>query len=303
MLNMNEVRRIVVKVGSSTLTYDNGKPNIRRIERLVRTISDLQNRGFEMVLVSSGAVAVGTAKLGLAERPKELSVKQAAAAVGQCELMHIYDKMFLEYGINVAQILLTRENIVDDDQRTNIHNTFTALTKIGVVPIINENDTVATAELKHIENFGDNDTLSAVVARMCDADLLVIFSDIDGLYDSNPRTNPQAKLINHVGRIDAKIRRMAGGAGSAHGTGGMATKITAAELCMDAGIPMMVANGDKQGLLYDIVDGKEVGTLFHANANVYRRARRLGAPFLTNCRWFTAACRGRHALRDKLCRL
>ena len=244
MLNMNEVRRIVVKVGSSTLTYDNGKPNIRRIERLVRTISDLQNRGFEMVLVSSGAVAVGTAKLGLAERPKELSVKQAAAAVGQCELMHIYDKMFLEYGINVAQILLTRENIVDDDQRTNIHNTFTALTKIGVVPIINENDTVATAELKHIENFGDNDTLSAVVARMCDADLLVIFSDID------------------VGKIDAKIRRMAGGAGSAHGTGGMATKITAAELCMDAGIPMMVANGDKQGLLYDIVDGKEVGTLF-----------------------------------------
>ena len=239
MLNMNEVRRIVVKVGSSTLTYDNGKPNIRRIERLVRTISDLQNRGFEMVLVSSGA-----------------------AAVGQCELMHIYDKMFLEYGINVAQILLTRENIVDDDQRANIHNTFTALTKIGVVPIINENDTVATAELKHIENFGDNDTLSAVVARMCDADLLVIFSDIDGLYDSNPRTNPQAKLINHVGRIDAKIRRMAGGAGSAHGTGGMATKITAAELCMDAGIPMMVANGDKQGLLYDIVDGKEVGTLF-----------------------------------------
>ena len=147
MLNMNEVRRIVVKVGSSTLTYDNGKPNIRRIERLVRTISDLQNRGFEMVLVSSGAVAVGTAKLGLAERPKELSVKQAAAAVGQCELMHIYDKMFLEYGINVAQILLTRENIVDDDQRTNIHNTFTALTKIGVVPIINENDTVATCLL------------------------------------------------------------------------------------------------------------------------------------------------------------
>ena len=262
MLNMNEVRRIVVKIGSSTLTYDNGKPNIRRIERLVRTISDLQNRGFEMVLVSSGAVAVGTAKLGLAERPKELSVKQAAAAVGQCELMHIYDKMFLEYGINVAQILLTRENIVDDDQRANIHNTFTALTKIGVVPIVNENDTVAIEELSEIENFGDNDTLSAVVARVCHADLLVIFTDIEGLYDSNPRTNPQAKLINHVGRIDAKIRRMAGGAGSARGTGGMATKINAAELCMDAGIPMMVANGDKQGLLYDIVDGKEVGTLF-----------------------------------------
>ena len=207
MLNMKEVRRIVVKVGSSTLTYDNGKPNIRRIEQLVRTISDLQNRGFEMVLVSSGAVAVGTAKLGLKERPRELAVKQAAAAVGQCELMHIYDKMFLEYGINVAQILLTRENIVDTEQRQNIHNTFTELTKIGVVPIINENDSVATAELKHIENFGDNDTLSAVVARMCEADLLVIFSDIDGLYDSDPRKNPQAKLISHVPVITSKNGR------------------------------------------------------------------------------------------------
>ena len=247
MLNMKEVRRIVVKVGSSTLTYDNGKPNIRRIEQLVRTISDLQNRGFEMVLVSSGAVAVGTAKLGLKERPRELAVKQAAAAVGQCELMHIYDKMFLEYGINVAQILLTRENIVDTEQRQNIHNTFTELTKIGVVPIINENDSVATAELKHIENFGDNDTLSAVVARMCEAD---------------PRKNPQAKLISHVPVITSKVRKMAGGAGSSLGTGGMATKIGAAELCMDANIPMLVANGDKQGLLYDIVDGKPVGTLF-----------------------------------------
>ena len=262
MLNINEVRRIVVKVGTSTLTYDNGRLNIRRIERLVRTISDLQNRGFEMVLVSSGAVTVGAAKMGLAERPKELAMKQAAAAVGQCELMHMYDKMFLEYGINVAQILLTRENIIDDDQRENIHNTFPSLMRTGAAPIVNENDTVATAELKHIENFGDNDTLSAVVARMCDADLLVIFSDIDGLYDSDPRKNPQAKLIGHVTRIDAKIRRMAGGAGSAHGTGGMATKITAAELCMDAGIPMLVANGDKDGILYDIVDGKSVGTLF-----------------------------------------
>ena len=262
MLNINEIRRIVVKVGTSTLTYDNGKLNIRRIERLVRTISDLQNRGFEMVLVSSGAVTVGASKLGLTERPRELAVKQAAAAVGQCELMHIYDKMFLEYGINVAQILLTRENIIDDDQRQNIHNTFTALMHTGAVPIVNENDTVATAELKHIENFGDNDTLSAVVARMCEADLLIIFSDIDGLYDSDPRKNPQAKLIGHVPKIDAKIRRMAGGAGSSHGTGGMATKLTAAELCMDAGIPMLVANGSRAGVLYDIVDGKPVGTLF-----------------------------------------
>ena len=262
MLNMGEVRRIVVKVGTSTLTYSSGKLNIRRVERLVRTICDLQNQGFQMVLVSSAAVSVGASKLGLSARPTELAMKQAAAAVGQCELMHIYDKIFLEYGINVAQILLTRENIVNDGQRENIHNTFTALLKTGVVPIVNENDTVATAEIMHIENFGDNDTLSAVVARICEADLLVIFSDIDGLYDADPRENPQAKLIAHVENIDSKIRRMAGGAGSAQGTGGMATKLTAAELCMDAGIPMMVANGDKEGILYDIVDGKSVGTLF-----------------------------------------
>ena len=201
-------------------------------------------------------------KLSLHHRPEDTPTKQAAAAVGQCELMYTYDKAFAEYNHTVAQILLTAADVDHPDRFQNFHNTMRRLLDLKALPIINENDTVATAELKHIENFGDNDTLSAVVARMCDADLLVIFSDIDGLYDSNPRTNPQAKLINHVGRIDAKIRRMAGGAGSAHGTGGMATKITAAELCMDAGIPMMVANGDKQGLLYDIVDGKEVGTLF-----------------------------------------
>lgn len=262
MLHLSDIHRIVVKVGTSTLTHDSGKLNIRRFERLIRTVSDLQNRGFQMVLVSSGAVAVGAAKLGFQERPRDLAMKQAAAAVGQCELMHIYDKIFLEYGINVAQILLTRENIIDDTQRENIHNTFTALLKTGVVPIVNENDSVATAELKHIETFGDNDTLSAVVARICEADLLVIFSDIDGLYDSDPRKNPRARLISQVTKIDAKIRRMAGGAGSQNGTGGMATKITAAELCMDAGIPMLVANGDKKDVLYDIVDGQEVGTLF-----------------------------------------
>lgn len=262
MLNIDEVRRIVVKVGTSTLTYPNGKLNIRRIEQLVRCVCDLQNRGFEMVLVSSGAVGVGLGKLGLTERPSSLPMKQACAAVGQCELMHIYDKMFLEYGINVAQILLTRENITNDGQRENIHNTFTALIQTGVVPIVNENDTVATAELVHIENFGDNDTLSAVVARMCEADLLIIFTDIDGLYDSDPRKNPQARLIPHVCKIDARVRRMAGGAGTAGGTGGMATKLTAAELCMDAGIPMLIANGERSEILYDIVDGKQVGTLF-----------------------------------------
>ena len=266
MLNMNEVRRIVVKVGSSTLTYDNGKPNIRRIERLVRTISDLQNRGFEMVLVSSGAVAVGTAKLGLAERPKELSVKQAAAAVGQCELMHIYDKMFLEYGINVAQILLTRENIVDDDQRANIHNTFTALTKIGVVPIINENDTVATAELKHIENFGDNDTLSAIVAALIDADLLILLSDIDGLYTDDPRQNPDAEFIEQVDELTDEFMNMGkASTGSNVGTGGMNTKMIAAKIATSSDVDMLIANSRDIGVLHRLLEGENEGTLFVAH--------------------------------------
>ena len=254
--------RIVVKVGTSTLAHSTGRLNIRHTEELVKVLSDLKNAGHEVILVSSGAIGMGVGKLSLSARPTDMSSKQACAAVGQCELMYTYDRLFSAYDHTVAQILLTGVDIEHASRRENIQNTLARLLELGALPIINENDTVATAELKHIENFGDNDTLSAVVARMCDADLLVIFSDIDGLYDSNPRTNPQAKLINHVGRIDAKIRHMAGGAGSAHGTGGMATKITAAELCMDAGIPMMVANGDKQGLLYDIVDGKEVGTLF-----------------------------------------
>ena len=266
MLNMNEVRRIVVKVGSSTLTYDNGKPNIRRIERLVRTISDLQNRGFEMVLVSSGAVAVGTAKLGLAERPKELSVKQAAAAVGQCELMHIYDKMFLEYGINVAQILLTRENIVDDDQRANIHNTFTALTKIGVVPIINENDTVATAELKHIENFGDNDTLSAIVAALIDADLLILLSDIDGLYTDDPRQNPDAEFIEQVDELTDEFMNMGkASTGSNVGTCGMNTKMIAAKIATSSDVDMIIANSRDIGVLHRLLEGENEGTLFVAH--------------------------------------
>ena len=262
MVTAEFARRVVVKVGSSNLTYSNGKLNIYRIERLVRTVSDLKNRGYEMILVSSGAVAVGTAKLGLAERPKDLAMKQAAAAVGQCELMHIYDKMFLEYGVIVSQILLTRENITDEDQRRNVHNTFTALLAAGAVPIVNENDSVATAELLHLDTFGDNDTLAANVAQLCEANLLVLFSDIDGLYDSDPRLDPGARLIPEVREITDEIRQMAGGTGSMHGTGGMATKLAAAQLCMDSGIPMVIANGDQHGLLYDIIDGKQAGTRF-----------------------------------------
>ena len=258
--------RIVVKVGTSTLAHPTGRQNIQRMERLCKVLSDLKNAGHEVILVSSGAIAMGVGKLNLPGRPADMPTKQAAAAIGQCELMYFYDKLFTEYNHTVAQLLITAPDIADGGSRKeNFHNTLDRLLELGALPIINENDSVATAELKHIENFGDNDTLSAVVARMCEADLLVIFSDIDGLYDSDPRKNPQAKLISHVPVITSKVRKMAGGAGSSLGTGGMATKIGAAELCMDANIPMLVANGDKQGLLYDIVDGKQVGTLFSRN--------------------------------------
>lgn len=255
-------KRIVIKVGTSTLTYPSGKLNLRCIEHLVRIISDLHNCGFEPVLVSSGAIGVGANKLGLRERPRTTRMKQAAAAVGQCELMHIYDKMFLEYGVTVAQILLTRSDVNNEVKRQNIHNTFDALLETGTVPIVNENDTVATEEIEAVETFGDNDTLSAVVAGLCGADLLVIMSDIDGLYDSNPRENPNARLIDRVEVIDDDLRAIAGGPGTAGGTGGMATKLVAAELCMESGISMLITRGENPEVLYDIVEGRHVGTLF-----------------------------------------
>lgn len=264
MLQLDSVRRIVVKVGTSTLTYPNGNLNIRRIEHLVRCIADLSARGYEMVLVSSGAVGVGVSKLGLRERPTTLGMKQAAAAVGQCALMHMYDTMFLEYGVTVAQLLLTRHDISQGVRRDNIRSTFDALLSTHAIPIVNENDTVAVEEIEAIEAFGDNDTLSAVVARVCDADLLVIFTDMNGLYDADPRQNPNAKLIREVTQIDDALRTVAGDAGTAGGTGGMITKLSAAELCMDANIPMLIVNGDRPQNLYDIVDGKHIGTLFHS---------------------------------------
>lgn len=258
MLNLSQSRRIVVKVGTSTLTYPNGKLNIRCIERLVRCIADLENRGYEMVLVSSGAIGVGASKLRLPERPRTTRMKQAAAAVGQCELMHIYDKMFLEYGLNVAQILLTTEETSIETRRINIHNTMEALIETGSVPIVNENDSVATEEIE----FGDNDTLSASVARLCDADLLVIFTDMDGLFDDDPRANPEARLIPVVHEITDELTAIAGGAGTENGTGGMATKLHAAKLCMEQNIPMFVINGSKPETLYDITEGRLAGTLF-----------------------------------------
>lgn len=258
MLHLSKARRIVIKVGTSTLTYPNGKLNIRCIERLVRCIADLENRGYEMLLVSSGAIGVGASKLRLPERPSSTRMKQAAAAVGQCELMHIYDKMFLEYGLNVAQILLTTEETTNGKRRENIHNTILALLETGAIPIVNENDSVATEEIE----FGDNDTLSAAVARLSEADLLVIFTDMDGLFDDDPRANPEARLIPVVHEINDDLRAIAGGAGTKNGTGGMATKLHAAELCMERNIPMFVVNGSRPEVLYDITEGRLAGTLF-----------------------------------------
>ncbi len=258
MMNLSQASRIVVKVGTSTLTYPSGRLNIRGIERLVRCIADLQNRGYEMILVSSGAIGVGAAKLHMPNRPHELRMKQAAAAVGQCELMHIYDKIFAEYGINTAQILLTTEDTEDKRRCHNVHNTFDALFETGALPVVNENDTVAVEEIE----FGDNDQLAAVVARVSHADLLIIFTDMDGLFDDNPRENPEARLIPVVHKIDDDLRAIAGGAGTENGTGGMATKLDAAALCMERGIPMFIINGAKPETLYELAEGRLAGTLF-----------------------------------------
>jgi glutamate 5-kinase len=267
MLNMQNIRRVVVKVGTSTLTYPSGKLNIRCIERLVRCISDLENRGYEMILVSSGAVSVGAAKMKLPERPKELRLKQAAAAVGQCELMHIYDKMFLEYGNNVAQILLTRHDVSQPEQKELIHNTFDALLENRIIPIVNENDTVAVDEMEFLETFGDNDTLSAEVSVLCRADLLLVFTDIDGLYDEDPRTHTDAHLIPIVHTITDELRMVAGGAGSKNGTGGMITKLNAAQICLDENIPMRIVNGERPEIIFEIMEGRTPGTLFMKKEN------------------------------------
>lgn len=261
------MKRVVIKIGSSTLV-DNGKVDAAFIGSLAADCAALiKDDEVQPIIVSSGSIALGLDILGFGggERPNDMPTLQAAASVGQVGIIRQYRDTFALFGVNVGQVLITRATTGERESYLHARDTIERLLELGVVPIINENDSVATAELKHIENFGDNDTLSAVVARMCEADLLVIFSDIDGLYDSDPRKNPQAKLISHVPVITSKVRKMAGGAGSSLGTGGMATKIGAAELCMDANIPMLVANGDKQGLLYDIVDGKQVGTLFSRN--------------------------------------
>lgn len=254
--------RIVVKVGTSTLAHVGGRLNIRRVELLCKVLSDLKNAGYEVVLVSSGAIGMGVGKLGLDGRPGDMPGKQAAAAVGQCELMYTYDKMFSEYGHIVAQILLTADDIQDKRRSKNVHDTLLRLLQWGALPVINENDAVATDEIGIQTTIGENDTLSAIVARLLEADALVLLSDIDGLYTADPRTNPDAVLIPVVERITPEILSLAGGSGSSLGTGGMATKLKAAQIATEAGIDMIIANGEAPEALYDLFDGKQVGTRF-----------------------------------------
>ena len=253
--------RIVVKVGTSTLAHPTGRLNIQRMEKLCKVLSDLKNMGHEIILVSSGAIAMGFGKLNLSERPKDVPTKQASAAVGQCELMYIYDKLFTEYNHTVAQLLITAPDIEEGGVRKqNFHNTLARLLELGALPVINENDTISTEEF----GIGDNDTLSAIVAVTIQADLLILLSDIDGLFDGDPRKNPDAKLIDTVEMIDEHIISLGGGSGSNLGTGGMATKLRAAQMATAAGCEMVIANGQSPEVLYDVAAGKRVGTRFLA---------------------------------------
>ena len=251
-------KRIVVKVGTSTLTHESGAPNLRRMNHLARILSDLHGMGHEVILVFSGAIAVGTSRLGLPERPGELRMKQAAAAVGQCQMMHIFDRSFSEYSQSAAQILLTGEDVEDQGRREHLKGTFFALLEMGVIPVVNENDTVATDEIK----VGDNDTLSAIVAQIVQADALIILSDIQGLYTADPAQNAAAVLVPEVRVIDDALMRTASGAGSSRGTGGMLTKLTAGRIAMAAGADMYIISGKNPDILYDLLEGEQVGTHF-----------------------------------------
>ena len=258
MQKLSDRKRIVVKVGTSTLTHSTGMLNIRRVEQLVKVLSDLKNCGKEIILVTSGAIGVGCGKLGLKSKPSDTPSKQAIAAIGQCELMYFYDKQFSMYNHTVAQVLMTKDIVLDDERKSNVENTFSKLLSIGAIPIINENDTVSVEEIE----FGDNDTLSAVCAKLVDADLLILLSDIDGLYDKDPNKHANANLIPVVEKIDDSIIALAEGAGSEHGTGGMITKVHAAQIANNAGIDMIIANGKDPNILYDIFENKQIGTLF-----------------------------------------
>lgn len=256
---ISDRKRIVIKVGTSTLTHRTGRLNIRRVEQLVKTLADIYNAGHEVILVSSGAIGLGMGKLGLQERPKDTPGKQACAAVGQCELMYLYDNLFSGYGISVAQLLLTKYVLLED-RRQNVENALERLLSLGAIPVVNENDTVAIDELEL--EVGENDSLAALVATIAKADLLVIMSDIDGLYDKDPRTSSHANLIPVVHEITDQIKGLAGGAGTKFGTGGMITKINAVEIAYESDIDVVLMNGKYPDNLYDLFENKEVGTLF-----------------------------------------
>ncbi len=259
---LKNVRRVVIKVGTSTLTHETGRMNLVRIDRLVMMISELINQGYEVTLVSSGAIGVGMGKLNLKERPHIMGFKQALAAVGQCELMNIYSKMFSTYNQFVAQILLTKNDVDDETKRKNIENTFEHLMKQHILAIVNENDTVSTDEVTALDHFGDNDTLSAVVAQLVHADLLVILTDRDGFYDGNPKERDDCTLIDTVTELTDEIRHYAGGEGTKLGTGGMITKLNAADIATNSGIHMVLANGDDPFIVFQVLSGEKVGTLF-----------------------------------------
>ena len=261
---LKDKKRIVIKIGSSSLTHpETGRLNLRIIEILVREISDLRNQGKDVILVSSGAIATGVAALGMSVQPKELQVKQACAAVGQARLMMIYQKLFSEYNQRAAQILMTKNTMVNNLNRKNAQNTFNELLSLGVIPIVNENDSISTYEIQSLEKFGDNDTLSAVVAALVHADLLILLSDIDGLFTDDPHTNPDAEFIDQVENLDDKLLNMGKNTSSSKvGTGGMATKLTAARIASAAGVDMVIANGADFHVIHKITEGRKYGTLF-----------------------------------------
>ena len=250
--------RIVIKIGTSTLAHPTGHLNIRRVEELCKVLSDIKNAGHQVILVSSGAIGMGVGKLGLTSRPKDIPTKQAAAAVGQCELMYTYDKLFGEYNHTVAQLLITGDDVANEKRSRNFRNTMNRLLELGALPILNENDTVATDEIV----IGDNDSLAAIVAKSVEAELLILLSDIDGLYTADPHKDPEATLIHRVTKLDESVLALAGVSSSSQGTGGMVTKLHAAETCMACGCAMVIANGNNPANLYAILDGKPVGTMF-----------------------------------------
>lgn len=260
---LKDKQRIVIKIGSSSITHaETGAPNLTKLEILVREICDLKNRGKDVILVSSGAIAVGRHAMGFHHRPEKISEKQACAAVGQAQLMMIYQKLFSEYGHRAAQILMTKNTMVNKNSRKNAHNTFEELMALGAIPVVNENDTVSTYEMQYVMQFGDNDTLSAIVAALVGADLLILLSDIDGLYTDDPRQNTSARFIRTVEKLDDHLMNMGKGSGSSVGTGGMATKLSAAKIATASGADMLIANGEDFHVLHRLINGSEIGTLF-----------------------------------------